>query len=196
MNFPETRDYIIDKLIEELDPDLAYHSIEHTLDVLGAAVRFAEMEKISNYETRILETAALFHDSGMITTYIGHEDASVVFVRKHLPDFGYEEKDIELISNMILTTKLPQSADTHLEKILCDADLDYLGREDFFMIAHQLRYEWNILDIRHTTLREWYELQIMFLENHQFFTPSAKALRDEKKAENLKQIKELVCFMK
>jgi hypothetical protein len=64
------------------------------------------------------------------------------------------------------------------------------------MIAHQLRYEWNILDIRHTTLREWYELQIMFLENHVFFTKSAQKLRNEKKAENLQQIKELVCFMK
>lgn len=196
MNFPEARDFILDKLIDELNPELTYHSIDHTLDVLGAAVQFAKMEKINEYDTRILETAALFHDSGMISTYIGHEDASVVFAEKHLPDFGYDKKDIELISKMILTTKLPQSADSYLEKILCDADLDYLGREDFFMIAHQLRYEWNILDIRRTTLREWYELQIMFLENHQFFTPSAKMLRDEKKAENLKQIKELVCFMK
>lgn len=196
MNFPEARDFIIDKLIAELKPELTYHSIDHTLDVLGAAVQFAEMEKISEYDTRILETAALFHDSGMLSTYIGHEDASIVFVEKYLPDFGYDKKDIELISKMILTTKLPQSADSYLEKILCDADLDYLGREDFFMIAHQLRYEWNVLDIRRTTLREWYELQIMFLENHKFFTPSAKSLRDEKKAENLKQIKELVCFMK
>ena len=97
---------------------------------------------------------------------------------------------------MIVTTKLPQSASTFLEKILCYADLDYLGREDFFMIAHQLKYEWNIMNIRHTTLREWYELQIIFLENHQFFTKSARKLREEKKAENLKQVKELVCFMR
>ena len=52
------------------------------------------------------------------------------------------------------------------------------------------------MNIRKTTLREWYELQIMFLENHIFFTNSAKELRDEKKSENLKQVQELVCFMK
>lgn len=196
MKFVEARDFMYEKLIDELKPELTYHSIEHTLDVLEASIKLAEMEEISEHDSKILQTAAIFHDSGMINTYTGHEDASVVFVRKYLPDFGYEQKDIDFISDMILTTKLPQSADTFLEKILCDADLDYLGREDFFMIAHQLRYEWNILDIRRTTLREWYELQIMFLENHQFFTNSAKALRDEKKAENLKQIKELVCFMK
>jgi HD superfamily phosphodiesterase len=196
INFPKTRDFIIEKLVEGLDPDLTYHSIEHTFDVYNAVIQFADMEHISGYDRIILETAALFHDSGMLKTYIGHEDASVEIVQEFLPRFGYEQKDIDLIAGMIITTKLPQSATNFLERILCDADLDYLGREDFFMIAHQLRYEWNILDIRHTTLREWYELQIMFLENHVFFTKSAQKLRNEKKAENLQQIKELVCFMK
>ena len=196
MKFTEARDFIIEKLVDELDPDLTYHNIDHTLDVLNAAGNLAELEKISTHDRALLETAALFHDSGMLTTYIGHEEASVDIARKYLPDFDYDKKDIDIISDMIITTKLPQSATTYLEKILCDSDLDYLGREDFFMIAHQLRYEWNILNIRYTTLRDWYELQIMFLENHNFFTPSSRRLRDEKKANNLEQVKELVCFMK
>jgi HD superfamily phosphodiesterase len=195
MNYPEARDFIIKKLSNELEPDLTYHSIEHTLDVLNAASNYAELEKVEPKDRLILQTAALFHDSGMLKTYIGHEEASVEIVHKYLPKFGYAKDDLDLISDMIITTKLPQSASTYLEKILCDSDLDYLGREDFFMIAHQLKYEWNVLNIRHTTLREWYELQIMFLENHTFFTKSAQKLRNEKKAENLKQVKELVCFM-
>ena len=195
MNFPEARDFIIKKLVDELDPDLTYHSIEHTLDVLNAATNLAGLEKISQYEKILLETAALFHDAGMLRTYIGHEEASAEIAHEILPRFKYEKKDIDIISDMIITTKLPQSASTFLEKILCDADLDYLGREDFFMIAHQLQYEWNILNIRQTTLREWYELQIMFLENHSFFTQSAIKLRNDKKTDNLRQVKELVCFM-
>ena len=195
MNYPEARDFIIKKLSNELGPDLTYHSIEHTLDVLNAASNLAELEKIENHDRLILQTAALFHDAGMLKTYTGHEDASVEIVRKYLPEFGYDAKDIDLISKMIITTKLPQSAENYLEKILCDSDLDYLGREDFFMIAHHLQYEWKTLNIRHTNLREWYELQIMFLENHSFFTTSAQKLRNEKKADNLSQIKELVCFM-
>jgi HD superfamily phosphodiesterase len=195
MNYPAARDFIIKKLSDELEPDLTYHSIEHTLDVLNAASNYAELEKVELHDRLILQTAALFHDSGMLKTYRGHEEASVEIVNKYLPKYGYDKKEIDLIAGMIITTKLPQSATTFLEKILCDADLDYLGREDFFMIAHQLQYEWNILNIRKTTLREWYELQIIFLENHTFFTQSAKKLRNEKKADNLRQVKELVCFM-
>ena len=32
-------------------------------------------------------------------------------------------------------TKIPQTPLTKLEEIICDADLDYLGREDFFEIS-------------------------------------------------------------
>ncbi len=196
MDYNKARDYITNKLAEELNPDLSYHNIDHTLDVLNAACQLASLEGISKHDSLLLETAALFHDSGMLNTYQGHEEASVEIIKEVLPGFDYSPEDIAAIAGMIITTKLPQSATNHLEKILCDADLDYLGREDFFMIAHQLQYEWNILGIRKTTLREWYELQIMFLEEHAFFTPSAQKLRNEKKADNLKQVKELVCFMR
>ena len=196
MNYHKARDFILEKMTNELRPELTYHNLEHTMDVLQAATNIAQQENINGKELTMLETAAVYHDSGMLKTYIGHEEASVEIIRQHLPDFGYEEEDIDTIAKMIHTTKLPQSASTFLEKILCDADLDYLGREDFFMIAQKLRYEWNVMKIRKTSLREWYELQIMFLENHMFFTNSAKALRDEKKSDNLKQVQELVCFMK
>jgi HD superfamily phosphodiesterase len=196
MNFEKARDFIIKKLADELSPDLTYHSIDHTLDVLQAASNLASLEKLNGHDHTLLKTAALFHDSGMLKTYIGHEEASVEIVKEYLPDYGYQQDEIDIVCKMIITTKLPQSATTFLEKILCDADLDYLGREDFFMIAHQLQYEWNILQIRPTTLREWYDLQIKFLEDHEFFTVSAQKLRNEKKADNLKQVKELVCFMK
>ena len=194
MDFIGARDFIIKKLANELTPDLTYHSLNHTMDVLQAAENYAELEKINKHDRTLLETAALFHDSGMLKAYIGHEEASIEIANKYLPDFGYNDNEIDLISNMILTTQLPQSAKTPLEMIICDSDLDYLGREDFFMIAHQLQYEWNILEIRRTTLREWYELQVKFLENHHFFTTSARRLRDEKKAINLEQVKQLVCL--
>lgn len=196
MEYDKAREFIIKKLVDELDPKLTYHSIDHTMDVLQAASQLASLENINGHDKTMLETAALFHDTGMLRTYIGHEEASAEIARKYLPDFGYQKDEIEAICKMIITTKLPQSAQTFNEKLLCDSDLDYLGREDFFMIAHQLQYEWNVLNIRSTTLREWYELQIIFLENHTFFTKSAKELRDEKKADNLKQVRELVCFMK
>ncbi len=92
---------------------------------------------------------------------------------------------------MIITTKLPQSANTLLEKIICDADLDYLGRPDFFMISLRLKYEWDVLGIKPTTLKEWFKIQIDFLTSHKYFTDSARALRQKMKDEHVKQVKDI-----
>jgi len=192
MNYEAVKKFMLTKLERELDPRLTYHSINHTLDVLESAIRLAEMEKLSSKEILLLKTACIFHDSGMLVTYRGHEEASTEICRQTLPVYNYNEEDTEIICRMILTTKLPQCASQHLDKILCDADLDYLGRSDFFMIAHRLKYEWDILNIYPTTLQEWYLIQKDFLSSHRYFTISALSLRQSIKMENLKQI-EFMC---
>lgn len=192
MNYEGAKNYILSRLEKELDPRLTYHSVSHTLDVLGSAVRLAEMENLSEAETTLLKTACLYHDSGMLVTYKGHEDASMELCRSKLPEFDYSEDEIDSICRMIKTTKLPQCASETTDKILCDADLDYLGRPDFFMIAHKLKYEWDIMNIYPTTLPDWYRIQKEFLTSHKYFTKSAIALRQATKLENLKQI-EFMC---
>lgn len=176
----------------ELHPNLFYHSIEHTFDVFNSAVKIAEMEGVNGVDLTLVKTAALYHDSGMIRTYVGHEEASVEILKESLPEFGYDKISIDTISGMVITTKLPQTADTFLEKILCDADLDYLGREDFIMISHKLRHEWVTQKINVLSLKEWYELQIQFLRNHEYFTNYSISTRQEGKLANLAQIIELI----
>lgn len=192
MNYEGVKKFILNKLKRELDPRLTYHSISHTLDVLESAIRLAELENLSPKDILLLKTACIFHDSGMLVTYRGHEEASIEICRQTLPSFNYNQEDTGIVCRMILTTKLPQCASEHLDKILCDADLDYLGRPDFFMIAHRLKYEWDILNIHPTTLMEWYNIQRDFLSAHEYFTVSALKLHQSNKMENLKQI-EFMC---
>lgn len=196
MNFEGAKIFILRKLKEELKPTLYYHDIDHTLDVYHSTERIVRLEKVSPEESILVKTAALYHDSGMLRTYTGHEEASCNIARETLPRFDFSARQIDLICDMIMTTKLPQSASKKLEMIICDADLDYLGREDFYMISHRLKLEWNLLNVNPTSLKEWYELQVKFLEGHTYFTKSVIASRTEGKQRNLEQIKELICFQK
>jgi predicted metal-dependent HD superfamily phosphohydrolase len=193
MDFEGAKSYIL-KALEELNPKLYYHDLSHTHDVLNSAERIARLENVSDSEAVLLKTAALYHDSGMLRTYNGHEEAACQIVSEVLPGFGYSNDQTAHICRMIMTTKLPQSASGKLEQIICDADLDYLGREDFFMISHRLKLEWNIQNIYVTTLKQWYELQVQFLESHTYFTKSAIDTRKAGKQQNLEQIKELICL--
>lgn len=192
MEYENVKRFILKKLETELPSWLYYHNINHTLDVLESAINIAENEKLSPGDLVILKTACLFHDSGMLKTYTGHEEASTEITKEFLPEYNYSHEEIEMINQMIMTTKIPQHAKNLKEKIICDADLDYLGRNDFFMISHQLKQEWLISGFKPTSLIEWYRLQVDFLKNHKYFTKTSEKLRTEGKRDNLNQILELL----
>lgn len=192
MDIIGVKDYLLKRLKVELKPTLFYHNTEHAIDVHHAACQLIEKEGINGHAKTCIETAALFHDSGMMKQYVNHEEASVMIAREVLPRFGYSSFAIDEIARLIMVTKLPQKPKDLYEMILCDADLDYLGREDFLIHAFKLRVEWQINNIRTTTLREWFEIQIQFLGNHTYFTPSALLLRHEKKQSNLMEIKQFL----
>jgi len=105
-----------------------------------------------------------------------------------LLNHGYSEEQSEKIKGMIMATKIPQTPKNHLEEILADADLDYLGRDDFFVIGDKLFEELAIFGIVNSD-RDCNLLQEKFLESHHYFTETAIKNRKQKKQENLNIIK-------
>ena len=89
---------------------------------------------------------------------------------------------------MIRATRIPQSPKTHLERILADADLDYLGRDDFFEVGDRLFTELHLLG-KIASKAEWDKLQLEFMQDHSYFTKTAINLRQDKKAANIAQIR-------
>ncbi|MCD6010365.1 MAG: hypothetical protein K0Q79_227 [Flavipsychrobacter sp.] len=176
------------KLKKELPRNLTYHSAGHIKDVYKSAKRLAKLEGIKGEDLLLLLTAVLFHDSGFLWQQYEHEKVSCEIVREYLPAYGYNEEQIERICGMILATKIPQSPKNHLEEIICDADLDYLGRDDFFRIGNGLYEELCMYGILNNE-EDWNKLQAKFLEKHKYFTKSGKKLRKEKKLENIATVK-------
>lgn len=188
MQLKNASDFIFKKLAIELPKHLYYHGLSHTQDVFSAAGFLAEQEKIDRYQTKLVLTAASYHDSGFLNCYAGHEEASCRITEETLPSFNYTKEEIELICGMIRATRIPQSPQTPLEQIIADADLDYLGRDDYFTISNRLFKE-----LLHAGLisneTEWERLQISFIESHQYFTKTSIRLREDKKQSNLEKIK-------
>jgi uncharacterized membrane-anchored protein YitT (DUF2179 family)/predicted metal-dependent HD superfamily phosphohydrolase len=172
MRFEEARIFLLNKLENELPPDLNYHNIHHTREVMAAVEELATMENISGKDLVLLKTAALFHDSGYLSVYDGHEHASCELAISFLPDFDYNTENIQNICQLIKATQMPQTPLDKSAQILCDADLYYLGTNDYRENAENLFLEMQKVGIiKHRT--EWTERQIKFLEDHQYFTASA-----------------------
>jgi uncharacterized protein len=180
--------YILNKLKTELPDYLHYHNVGHTQDVYAVAIELAGLEKIADHEKKLLFTAACFHDTGFLECTIGHEDVSCRLAHEILPDFGYKPDEINQVCAIIMATKIPQQPKNHTGEILSDADLDYLGRDDFEFISDKLFSELSLLGVV-SSYREWNQIQVAFMENHRYFTNTSRALREAKKDENLKLIK-------
>ncbi len=187
---PEEK-FILQYLKEQLPGNLSYHGLHHTLDVLDAALKIAASENISEENLKLLRIAILYHDAGFTTKYKDHEDKGCEMVRKNLPAYGYNDKEIETVCGMIAATKIPQTPHNLLEEIICDADLDYLGRNDFHKISNSLFEEMKIYNHLHDE-KEWNKIQKKFLEKHHYFTEFGKKNREHKKQEYLQEISQLV----
>jgi uncharacterized protein len=191
-DYERARAYVVARLEQELAPDLTYHSIRHTMrDVLPAAQRLGEMEGIGDDDMLLLQTAALYHDIGYVEQYTRNEQIAVRIAAETLPDFGYTNVQIERIGQLIMATQLPQQPQDLLQSLICDADLDALGREDFYISSFALRLELERYG-QPTTLRGWLERQLAFLDAHRYFTPSAQALRDAQKQHSAQEIRDML----
>lgn len=181
--------FILSELHAGLPGLRTYHSLEHTLDVYATTITMAEEEGITGDDLVLLKTAALFHDSGFLVSPAEHETGGCRLSRQHLPRFGYSPGHVEQVCAMIMATKIPQRADDHLSEILCDADLDYLGRDDFFLVGDRLYQEMRTYG-NLSSRREWNLLQEKFISNHAYFTATSRALREPRKQEHLRWVRQ------
>jgi len=173
MRFEDAQISILNKLENELPNHLFYHHARHTREVLTAAEELAALENITETDLIILQTAALFHDTGFLKVYAGHESASCDLAKSLLPDYGYSPENIREICDLILATHLPQTPTGLRASILCDADLSYLGTTDYKENAENLYQEMHSSGLIKNRA-EWMDRQIRFLSEHQYFTLSAK----------------------
>ena len=163
---------ILNKLENDLPANLYYHSIDHTLDVYDCAKSIAKEEGITGSDLKLLLVAAIYHDAGYLEQNHDHEQISCEIARSYLSQFNYTQEEIDLICGIIMATKIPQRPKTHLEKIICDADLNYLGRTDFFDIGENLYKEMVALGYIKTR-NDWNRIQVDFMRQHHYFTPTA-----------------------
>lgn len=172
MQFDKAYSFLIHKLESELPKHLTYHNVDHTKEVLQNAQHLAALENISEREITILKTAALFHESGMLETYKGHEEISCKLAEQWLPQFEYTKDEIGQICNLVMATKMPQAPKNKLQEILCDADLYYLGTDAYVSRSNKLYKELHGIGMIKSR-KEWEEIEIKFLQSQHYFTGSA-----------------------
>jgi len=181
----------VTKTAGQIYPQFPYHNFQHGLEVWCAARNYALLYNLDKEKRLIMETAAILHDVVFVQKAEDNEEKSAEFAKEYLPKLDYTKYQIQKVSELILATKWPTSPKNLLEEIICDSDLDSLGRKDFFQKSRALGMEWGYKEGR-----VWHEFQLSFLTKNQYYTKEAKRLRDPGKKENIRKIEKLLRGLK
>jgi class 3 adenylate cyclase len=191
IQFTDIQEIILDKLEKELPGYLFYHNVKHTVDVVTEVELIGWAEGCTDEEILLLKTAGLFHDVGHTIIYDGHEYQGTLIAREMLPKYNYSPAQIDRICEIIMSTKLPPKPTNLLEDIICDSDLDYLGRSDFIPVSNTLFEELKAQN-KMGSLNDWNRIQVKFISGHQYFTKTARSLREVNKQLQIDRIQSLI----
>lgn len=175
---------LITKLFDdEAPPNLYFHSTAHVKSIINQAELLSSGEKLPAQDFIILKCAAIFLFTGYIYDYEKPAEASLLYVEKILPAYGFEQPVIEAVKERILNSY----NDLHYnmtDKILHDARYDYLGRVDFLKLTEKLFRERSEYG-RSVSKKTWIMMQRDLLLEHEFLTGTARLLRSVSAAEQI-----------
>jgi len=185
--YQEIHDKVFHLLQTQLPSFLTYHSPKHTAYVLEKAEFISKQEKVSQHDLFLIKIATLFHDIGFIKQYKDHEEAGCEITREFLQGYSFDPGDADQIYGMIMATKIPQKPNTLNEKIITDADLEYMGTDLFYPVSQFLYQELHYLD-PDLDIPAFNQIQVNFINAHTYHTDYCKKNREEKKWQNLREL--------
>jgi len=185
--YPKVALHLLAYMKERWPKHLTYHALSHTIDVANVCDSYIQHYDIDQDNADLIRIAAISHDVGYIISPKDHEESGILEVKPFL-EKTLNQKQIEAINGMIKATKVPQNPTTFYEEIIADADLDYLGRTDYFQLSEKLKLEFIHFNVIKNE-EEWLKVQIDFLESHSYHTSFAKETRSAQKLKTLEKLK-------
>jgi predicted metal-dependent HD superfamily phosphohydrolase len=187
----EKADALVTALYREKLPSWArYHTIGHTREVVAGCMEIGMGMQLSEEELDVIVLAAWFHDAGYVDGADGHEERSAAIAGEFLKKEGYPAERIPLVLGCIRATKLPQQPSTALERIVCDADVMYIGGNRFREHSDALREEWEKrMEIRFGEV-EWLQKNVEFVGRCDFHTGYVRRTYGAMRTRNLAELYE------
>jgi len=182
----KTEEFVFNLFKEELPNTFIYHNFTHTERVLRSIREIIDNSDVSDKDSKILQLAALLHDTGYTKTRDGHEEESVKIATTFLEENDVDQKIIDAVNQCIMATKFKDTPTNELGKIIRDADASHFGKDYFNEASEFLRKELELQDVETFSPSKWLKENIHVLsQKHQFYTDYALKNWQKQKEENL-----------
>lgn len=181
-----TEDFVFNLFKEELPNTFLYHNYTHTQRVWRGVKEIAENSDVNAEESKILQLAALLHDTGYTKKREGHEEESVKIATNFLESQHVDKETIAAVNDCIMATKFKDAPHNKLGEIIRDADSSHFGMYYFNESSEFLRKELELQEVKTYSPSEWLAENIEVLsKKHQFYSDYALKNWQLQKEDNL-----------
>jgi uncharacterized protein len=185
----QSRFYVTGLFNNYLPAIYKFHNIHHTLNVVQFCHELGEYYRLTKTDMEKLLLAAWFHDTGYCLNIDDHESASVTIVSTFLDSQNVTENYMPSVENLILATKRLREPVMLAEQIICDADTQHLGADDYLKWSALLKEEFELKNCQELSDKEWSYKNICFFNSHRYFTDYAQRMWGGQKLKNLNLLK-------
>lgn len=196
LNIETVEAYVEQLLIEKLPTSICFHNLEHTQNVKTEVEKLAQKANLSKETIEILVLTALFHDTGIIEGFEGHEGNSQLIAAKYLRANNYPNEAIEQVKKLIKVTNPTIAPASLLEKIICDADTSHIGQKRYIDNVSKLRQERETLASKTFMDLDWEKENLRFLQQHTFYSKVGRRRYQKRKLKNIKKVKNRIKALK
>jgi HD superfamily phosphodiesterase len=192
-NIVKSASGFVSKLLQEnLPAEYTYHNFIHAREVFEAVNELGKNSSLPDEEFEAIQVAAWFHDTGFIKDHLHHEYKSAEIVKEFLGNLRYPEKKIDRITEIIIMTKIGIAPACLSGKIIKDADILHIGKENFFSKCSSLKSELESIDNKKFTESEWLHSSLNFINDTLFFTDYAKSNYEAGRQRNISRLREMI----
>lgn len=190
--YKKVENYVVGLYEKSFNPNLLYHNLDHTRNVVSKTKEIAGHYDLSERNTLIVYIAAWFHDTGyLFTEPAWHEEKSCELMRKFLNEQAVEPDLVDEVADCIMVTRPSAMPENLCQEILRDADTYHFGTKEFKRINKLVIAELELTDTNFDR-DEANEKAIKMLEGHRYFTSYCRELLTEAKRKNVNKLKKRI----
>lgn len=184
----QIKEFVENYFADNLNPNRLYHNLQHTQEVVEWVSQIAGHYRLDSKSLFIIQAAGWFHDLGYLEDPNNPEKRGSRIAEKLLSEIQIDADLMKSIKSCILSTRIPQQPKTFMEQVVCDANMFYLGLEDFDQRSKLIRKELILITGKKISKEEWKQRNIELLQNHRFKTDYAKQTLTSQQKKNLEQL--------
>ncbi len=188
----QAEDYIKELYSTHPHELLLFHNLNYSNQVVKCARKIAVKENFTEEDLHLTILASWFLNIGYLFDFVEHIKQSLRIANAFLTQAGYPDGKKKLALNAIENVLKNQKPGNEIEKVLADANNAIFASKELVLWVKYHRQERNYFVKPKITKRNFWQNMSNLLNEHEFFTQSAKQMFQKGKEDNVEKINQFL----